>query len=453
MFAMPNPTRLLFCRLGIVVFCLLPTATVGGWIVQRTSGQFAIAQKAEWERELSSRLGLTVEIEAVSYPSHALASLKNVRLADPETGDWIASASQIEVAATESGWRVQAWQPQIAAGRLADLARLLEGRLLREAPASAPSCVVTASELLLVEGNDGHSLLNVLARLEYGPDGPSADVTFHLPAPSNSAAPARLLVARNRQTSPPTTFWQLDTAGNALPLAMLSAALPATNRLGPHCRFDGRIAIEDSAAGLSGDCSGTLHDVDLDSLVTEHFPHQLSGQARVKVERVTLDRGKLVELRGTMQAHDGAISHSLLSAAQEHLGLVLVTDNSSIQPGRATAYRQLSLGFALNDRAISLTGSADPTQPGILLANAAGPILQAPPQHAAPAVNLLRALLPDNQYQVPATRQTDALVRLLPVPDLAPAQTASRPASHVPTRLAPAAPQAAAPAIRQPTLR
>ena len=451
---MPSPARLLICRLGIVVFCLLPTATVGGWIVQRTSGQFAIAQKAEWERTLTSRLGVTVAIEAVTYPSHALASLKNIRLTDPETGDWIAEASQIDVAADDSSWQIQAWQPRVAADRLGDLARLIEGRLLREAAASAPPCVMTASELLLVDGNEGQSLLNVLARLEYGLSGPTAECTFHLPSSENNAAgPVRLIVARNRQITPPTTLWQLETSGNPVPLSLLSAAQPAKHRLGSHCRLDGRIAVEVSAAGLSGDCSGTLHEVDLDALVTEHFPHQLSGLAKVKIERASLDRGKLVELRGTIQSHDGAVGHSLLAAAQEHLGLVLATDNASVQPGRSTAYRQLSVGFALNDRALSLTGSADTAQPGVLLANAAGPILQAPPQHAAPAVNLLRALLPDNQYQVPATRQTDSLVSLLPVPDLAPAQTATRPAGHVPTRLAPAAPPGAASPIRQPALR
>jgi hypothetical protein len=211
--------------------------------------------------------------------------------------------------------------------------------------------------------------------------------------------------------------------------------------------------VVESPAGISGQWSGTLDGVDLDALVTERFPHQLSGLATVKIERATLDRGKLTEIRGTIQSHDGAVSHSLLAAAQEHLGLVLAADNASIEPGQLVPYRQLSLGFALDGRALSLTGSADPTIPGILLANAAGPILQAPPQHAAPAVNLLRALLPDNDYQVPATRQTDALVSLLPVPNVAPTQTAAARPGHVPTRLAPAPAPGSSRPVRQPNLR
>ena len=447
---MLSPARLLFCRLGIVSFCLLPTATVGGWIAHRTSGQFAIAQKAEWERELTSRLGWAAEIESVSYPSRSLASLENVRLLDPETRAPIAHAPLIEVSYSDGGWLAHAWQPRVAADRLPDLLRTIDQRLLRMASAGQSQITISAGELLLADEQAGQSLANISVRLDSTPQGPTAELRFHLPS---AAAPISLGIVRNRQGSAPTTLWRLDTGNSALPIGFLAAAAPRAGRLGPNGRFAGQIALEDFAGEISGQWSGTLTDVDLDSLVTEHFPHQLSGLATVKIERATLERGKLTEIRGTVQAHDGAISHSLLTAAEEHLRLELATENSSIQPGRVTAYRQLSLGFALNDRALSLTGSADPTQPGVLLANAAGPLLRAPAQHVAPPTGLLRALLPENQYQVPATRQTDALVGLLPVPDVAPLQTASRPAGHVPTRLSPTPAAPSSQPVRQPRLR
>jgi hypothetical protein len=454
MFAMPSPTRLLLCRVGIVAFCLLPTASVGGWIVSRTSGQFAIAQKAEWQRVLSGRLGMAVEIDAVSYPGHSLASLENVRLLDPETRQLIAKAPAVEVLATDAGWQVQAWQPQIEAARLGGLLRTVEQRLLRETTDESVPCVITARDVTFLDAGAGQTLLNVTAALKSGSEGPAAELAFQLPAAAGaSSAPARLLVSRNRRASPPTTLWQLDTAGNPLPASLLAAVLPAAHRLGSHCRFDGSLAAQTSAAGTSGEWQGTLEGVDFDSLVTERFPHQLSGLATIKVQRAALDQGQLTEIRGTIQARDGAISHSLLAAAQEHLRLVLAADNPQVQPGRLVPYRHLALGFALNDRALALTGSADPTQPGILLANAAGPILQAPPQHQAPAISLLRTLLPDNEYQVPATRQTDALIGLLPLPNLAPSAIAERPAAHTPTRLSPTTPTAAQSIIRQPALR
>jgi hypothetical protein len=113
-------------------------------------------------------------------------------------------------------------------------------------------------------------------------------------------------------------------------------------------------------------------------------------------------------------------------------------------------YQQISVEFQLDGRSLSLIGRADPTQPSVLIASASGPILTAPPNHSVAAVSLLRALLPDRELQVPAARQTSALIGLLPIPDTAPASLA-RTATHTPTRLAPAAtPQ---PTIRQPKLR
>jgi hypothetical protein len=371
-------------------------------------------------------------------------------LLDPETKALVAEARLAEVSAAESGWRVQLWLPQIAADRLAELLRIIDERLLRETALAELACEVAASELHIDDGRGGLSLLNLEARLAATEHGPSAELSFQLPgAQSNAAAPGKLSILRNRHAAPPRTVWQLQTSGHPLPMDLLASALPEAGRLGPHCMFDGSIVLEDAAAGWTGQWSGTLAGVDLDALVTERFPHQLSGLATIKVAEARLKDGHLEEIRGTIQSQNGAISHSLLAAAQEHLQLLLSADNPHVQPGRLVPYRQLSLGFAVDGLSVALTGSADTAQPGVLLANAAGPVLQAPPQHAAGNVNLLRTLLPDSQFQVPATRQTNALANLLPVANVPPIRTAG----HVPTRLTPGAPSGATPPIRQPMLR
>ena len=67
--------------------------------------------------------------------------------------------------------------------------------------------------------------------------------------------------------------------------------------------------------------AGRLGPLDLDALVTEQFPHQLSGRATLDLERAVIDRGQFAELCGTLRAAHGALSPSLLAAAQEHLQL------------------------------------------------------------------------------------------------------------------------------------
>lgn len=454
---MHNPTRVLLCRLGVVVGCLLPTATVGGWIVHRTSSQFAAAQKVEWERELTSRLGLTMTIGDVEYPSPGIARLTDVQWLDPETRSPVAQAGVLTIGELKSGYVVEASQLVVEARQLELVARQLDGRVLRaplvrEGEDAEFSILVLPSEIVIHQNGRYQSLAQFEGRLQATQERVQWTSQFQLPGAAAGAEPLRLNVTRNRGSGLPETVWQMSTASQAWPCAFCSDALPLLQRLGSDCTFTGEFDFTQAAAGFSGEMSGTFADIDLDTLVTERFPHQLGGLARAEIARATFSGGQLTELTGALQSQNGTISHSLLAAAEEHLQVELGGGNASIAPGQLVAYRQLAIGFALSERSLVLSGAADPTQPGVLLANAAGPLLIAPQQHSAPAVGLLRTLLPESGHQVPATRQTSALVNLLPVPDLAPTLTADRAAGHTPTRLVPRA-SGSAPAIRQPKLR
>ena len=446
---MRHSTRILLCRLGFLLFCVAPTASVGVWIVFRGTNGTA-AQKAEWERELAGRLGLAVEIGRVGYPHPNLARLQDVRLLDPETRTPLAGAAMIDVSPLAAGWSLAAVDSFIEVRQLPRLAAALDSHLLR-----GPTSLTTAISLLPCEMTLRNPAADMTLRLPGGQfsaseNGAKLAIELVLPGATAETQPAQWTVARDRTQSPPVTIWQFDTSGSAWPCGLVRDVVPAASLLGERCRFTGRFILVDSPGGQSGNLTGSFQEVDLDAAVSEQLPHQLSGLATLRIERAVLDGDKLAELRGTLQAQNGTISRSLVTAAQEHLQLdsAAVADENSAAP---IPFRQLAIGFHLDGRALSLTGSADPTQDGMLAANAAGPILTAPARHSVPAVNVLRALLPDSEYQVPATRQTRALVNLLPMPNAASAG-ATRNAEHIPTRLAPASlsPQTA---VRQPSLR
>jgi hypothetical protein len=238
----------------------------------------------------------------------------------------------------------------------------------------------------------------------------------------------------------------LSTAGQAFPCALLQDVLPPLARLGTDCAFVGDADWVDSPLDTRGGVAGTFTGVDLDALVTEQFPHQLSGPGVVRIERASVARGKLVELLGVLESENGTISNSLVEAARDHLQLAVGSGHQADLA--ATGFERLALAFRLDHRELRITGMADA---GTLLENAAGPILISQGR-AVPAVEVLRTLLPDNQYQVPATRQTAALVGLLPVPDFAPTRTSRLPA-HTPTRLGEGGPPGDASVLRQPGLR
>jgi len=453
---MQYSTRLLLCRLGLVVFCLLPTLLVAGWIVWRTSGTFGIARKAEWEQELANRLGLLAEIKNVSYPRPGVARLAEFVLLEPETKSPVARAGLVEVTAIKGGYAVEISQLVVEENQLGLLSRLVDSRFLQApvAPRAQGSPLVLKvlpCDVALHEDGRYEALRQFSGGLSAADARAALDLDFQFANAPDEVKRARLSACRNRAEGAPQTVVEFETAGHYVPCSLLSEWWPELRRLGENSKFAGTFRSVDSGAEREGEWSGTLAQVDLDALVSERFPHTLSGTATMQIARALVQRGKLVELRGTLQAQNGSISASLVAAAEEHLALQGLSNLSQRPQGAAIPVRQLAIGFHLNGQMLALTGSADPTQAGVLLANAAGPILSAPPEHAVAAVNLLRALLPENQYQVPATRQTDALIGLLPLPDIVP-DTSVRPASHTPARLS----SAAAPAqseVRQPVLR
>jgi hypothetical protein len=305
--------------------------------------------------------------------------------------------------------------------------------------------------LLRSKGGD-QSLEKLGGKLHVSADKTEFEMTWRLPGAGSKTEEIRLTAARDRSGATSNTRFRLDTANQAVPCRLAAAIMPELASLGRECQFRGAFELFRSAGEGGGQLTGTLTQVDLDSLVTERFGHRLSGPATVRIDRGLIEHGKLRELRGTIQASDGAISRSLVLAAAEHLGLNAAEQATVAETQETVAFRQLATEFQMSGASLRLRGVADAQQEGVLLTTAAGPVLTSPPKHSVAAVALLRTLLPEGKYQVPATRQTAALVRLLPVPDASVARTAEAP-SHTPTRLLPAATQPAQAAIRQPVLR
>ncbi len=433
-------TRILLCRLGCIAFCLLPTAIIGGWACWRSTGRFAVAQRADWERELTLRLGLVVEIGSVSYPAPAVARLDHVKLLDPQSRRCLGEAAAIDVAAQSGDWRVELWQPRVQAADLPQFASTLFDRLL-SGPQEVRGLRFTARELTIAGDGSSQSLLECRANCSATQSGPELTCECRLPDAGPAARPIVMIVKPDR--------WTLDTAGQDVPCELLVDFWPAASRLGKSCRFAGTVSLQRDAGQWSAAATGRLAPLDLDALVTEQFPHQLSGQATFEIQRLAVQQGRLAELRGTLRASHGTLSRSLLAAAQEHLQLSIDSRFAQAASGAAVPYQRLAFGFELNGRSLSVTGLADPTSSGVLVANSWGIIAEAPPGHAVAAVNLIRTLLPQSEFQVPATRQTAALVRLFPVPDLA----LDKAATHTPTRLSASPAPSPQPAVRQPAMR
>ena len=434
---MKQSTRIAWCRGGFLALCAAPALLVTLWIASRIFLGDAAAQKEDWERELSGRLGMTVKIGEVNYPQMDLAELKQVELADAETGYPFARMTAIEVTKTADGCLIQFIAPEIETAQLNRFSRILHDRLLCGGQRDSARIEVVAHELTLLDDDAPRTLVDLSAVFEPADSGPQLTASFQWPEATGEEQRIHCTLSRNAEFSPPVTRFSLDTGQANLPCHLAAHFWQPLERLGDEAEFTGEASWLMSSPA-SAKLSGVLSGVDLNTLVSEQFPQILSGKARIKLEQAAIDGGRLTSAAGKIEVHAGGrISRSLLVAAAKHLGLQNEAGSSG---GEVVAYRRLGIGFRIDGAWLRLSGSADAASPGVLITKNTAPILKAPPHHAAAAAGLARVLLPDSQMQVPLASQTAELVQLFPTPTVVPAQAeglraASR--SHTPTRLSP----------------
>ena len=439
-------TRIAACRWGFLALCVVPTLLTCGFIAFHWLSIKSPAAKAEWERELSQRMGVTVTIESLSYPQPSVAELAAVKLADCETGQLLAECRRVEVAPQAKDWQITLFEPTIRREALPGLVQRLHDRLLVSA-AKMPPLHLAAAQLTIHDDVAAHSLMTSSCDLRTIPGGREGVARFTLPQEPEWID---LRIIRNRQVSPPATQIEWNCPAQ-VPACWLSGFCGDLSSLGHDATWVGSGRLTFATSGVSGECSGELARIDLTSAISQRFPHVLSGSATLALEQATIDSGRLSGARGTLVvAGGGRIGRSLLESAQEHLGL-----DADLPAGETDSvpYERLALGFDLAGDRLRLTGNAGKEHAGILLTNDSGPLLLAASDHETAAVALARTLLPDSQVQVPAAMQTAALIQVLPL-RTAEIPTTARRSGHTPTRLKPASPTIpSGGAIRENSLR
>ncbi len=116
-----------------------------------------------------------------------------------------------------------------------------------------------------------------------------------------------------------------------------------------------------------------------------------------------------------MSAGPGKISRSLLVAASESLGIAPIGEVKTL--GRLAPYDRLAIGFVIDRHGLALRGQC-PAGEGVVLEDRTGPLFKEPPRASQPVVHLLGMLGAQSDSQAPATRETNALAALLPLPGL-----------------------------------
>lgn len=425
MFRLHDTTRRRICRAAFLLLCVTPTVGVLLWCVQRHLPGVAGTEALRLEREL----GLKVSLEGLRHLRPGRVMYEGLELADPETGRPVLRCRELEAdwsQTTDQQGRPKAWlvlaasQPEVEAAGVEQLAEVLDRVLRCRTGGPQLDVRLVPGQLTLRTADGPQTLTELQGRVESLPGGTQATVNFRL-AGIETPEPIRIRLVRNRQTTPPTTGFELDTGGGAVPCGLLAVGLTALEQLGPKSRLRGYIWASQASDGRrpanwDGELAGEVFDVDLDHLVTAHFPHKLSGTAQVTVQSARFRGARLEEAGGTLVAGPGAISRSLIDAAVGQLGLV----RGAVQPasGDLVPYDQLAMAFWIDSRGLQLQGRCSASVPGPILVGRQGALLGHAALQPQPVAALLRTLVPASRHQVPATRQTGWLMGHLPVPQI-----------------------------------
>lgn len=415
---MVSALRILICRVVFLFLVLLPTLVVSAWAVQRSQPFYRNAQLTEWQQSLAQKLGLKIEIAQVTYPAYWVARIDGLTLTDPETNAKLLTCRSLEATRTKTAWIVEASQPELELSQLGLLWQLLEGRILREFTADQLPCEIEIGELTLRAGEQAQTVTNVFAACRSVPQGSEVTLEFRL-AGVETPQPCRLLLQRRRDVSPPVTSWEFDTAGIAIPCALFAKHLPWFATLGNEARFVGTAKGTFSATSQQGEINGRFLQLDLATLVTQHSSHRLTGLADV-VCQLRYHDGQVEEIQGNLDARGGYFGETLFQAAREHLRLGIESEESLPVQDGLLPYRRLAVDFKLSAAGLHLTGVADPTRPGVVLTNGSRALLLDPTEQPLLASAIIRTLVPQPEYQVPAAKESLPLLQLLPAPSVSP---------------------------------
>jgi len=455
MFQLHDRTRRWICLAAFGLLGLAPTLLIGGWSAARHLPGVVPAEADA----LARQLGLEVRLEGLQHLRPGAVLYEGIAFLDPDTGQTIFRCRLLEAAwetrINEQGRRrptinIAASQPEVEAASL-DRAWRWARRMLEMRPGRPDVDLrFSADALTLRSAERSQSLAEVSGLAETLPEGTHARIDFRLVGAAGTE-PARFRLIRDCRTAPPMEGFELSTGDGELPTALLAMALGELKPLGERCRFRGNVWAKDGPDGWEGEFSGKLVELDLDRLVTDHFPHHWSGHCEATIESARFRGGRLVSAAGTLVAGPGTIDCSLLVAAVERLGLApgdgLVfragenktallgaATNSSDKKNSRVAYRRMAMRFVLDTRGIQIRGQCDEAEPGTVMTSDDGRrLLGEPSESPRPFAALAQALAPSSALLVPANRQADWLLRRLPLPEavVAPSSDAETPTARL----------------------
>ncbi|MBT7916773.1 MAG: hypothetical protein HN617_04445, partial [Planctomycetaceae bacterium] len=171
----------------------------------------------------------------------------------------------------------------------------------------------------------------------------------------------------------------LETNGHPVSAKLLGELLLNEFSFGESATFVGALAL-DTVVGtqqfMQFDLQGTLHNVELQSLLGGLQESPLSGRVTVEISRAIFQNDRWLQLQGTLLGRAGQVSRAWLPTAARQLKLRWLGDLQQPQ----IPFQSMYCVFSWNQSSLSLRGEPEGEQAGAILRHANGVILAENPQ-------------------------------------------------------------------------
>jgi hypothetical protein len=411
-------TRRRICRTIFVVAGILPLAAVlgAGALVNSDVYQTGIRD------QLQATLGLGVEAAKISYPCPGDIRLDGLKVIDPETSRTIAEIRSIQASRDGRNIVLTASVVDLDAACADQLWTVALRQLRRHLGDDQASWRLIADEVIFHWPGNHQPLKDLSVQLKSAHEANSLSAAFRF-ANDTTAQPISFIAEHHVDQGHSWINWQLDTAGSTIPCSLATALAHIENHLGPQSVCRGKIWGIDSENGWQAQLAGQLEAIDLQSAFGTPFGYRLEGLAKVGISQAVVHDGRLEAFVGQVRSGPGKISTALLNSAVEFLGMRRAIAES--QTSGLRSFDELAADFTLDAGGLSIRGACGKTRSGTVIQSGSSALLSESTVGVLSPVALVRMLVPDNRIQVPATRQTDWLLHILPLPD-APAQAGVR---------------------------
>jgi hypothetical protein len=417
-------TRRIICRTMFLLLGVLPTAAVVAWAASFNRE----ANVVEVRERLETATGLKVSFDACRFTRPGCFLLENIAIIDPHTEQAIFQSRLLEISVIDNQRVLSASQPTVEAVGLQKLWPALENAMRRRDSESFTTRL-EAAELTMRWPGGMQTFVRCGLTIETNEKGVSAigDCRF---AHGTQPQICKLQLDRQILAGQPATSFHFETDDGKLDCGLLIAALGRENQLGAKSSFSGMIDATETPNGWNLGLAGSMSEIDLQSVVSDQFPQQLRGIAEVSGLKAEFQNGRLESAKGELRAGPSYVGGSLLAAAHDRLGMQTIISPSQL--AIAIPYETLALSFAIDSKGLTIKGRCGDRPSGDVIWNAKNePLMHESSGGPIPVVALVQMLVPDSQIQVPATRQTDWLLRLLPLPDVLPNNPQTAPQARI----------------------